>query len=103
MVDFAKEIALASERLADAVTAEMELEDNRHTVKFAAITRIMNSGDNPLTGKAHSFSSADAIVHSDSQYADYLEQLRGAVERRILARGSYDASIARARLHAETT
>jgi hypothetical protein len=102
MADFAKEIETAAQRLAVAVKTEMEMEDNRHNVKFGAIGRIMSAGDNPLTGKPHSFSSAEAGVHGDSQYADYLAQLRIAVENRILARGSYDAALARARLSNET-
>jgi hypothetical protein len=96
--NFSTLILSATQQLADAVKTEMTLEDNRHSVKLAAITRIMNSGDNPLTGKPHSFSSAEAMVHSDQQYADYLGQLREAAYNRIMARGAYDAALAGARL-----
>ncbi|NBT75296.1 hypothetical protein EBZ80_13845 [bacterium] len=99
--DYVKNIEQAATRLADAVKATMTLEDNRHAVKMAAINRIMKSGDNPLTNKPHSFSSAEALVHSDAQYADYLEQIREAEYSRILARGAYDAALAAARLQSE--
>lgn len=94
-------IESAAKVLADAVKHEMELEAQRHVVKLAAVTRIMTSGDNPLTGKPHSFSSAEAIVETDQQYASHLEQLRNATYERILARGGYDSALAQARLTAE--
>lgn len=95
VVDAIEQAAL---RLADAVMAESTLEDNRHNVKMFAVERIMRSGDNPLTGKPHSFSSAEAVVNSDPEYAAYLERVRNAVRARILARGGYDAALAAARL-----
>jgi hypothetical protein len=76
----------------------MQLEDHRAVVKLTAIDRIMRSGDNPMTGKAHSFSSAEAMVNTDEEYQNYLAKIRDAVRQRILARGSYDASLAAARL-----
>ena len=100
MSDFGKKIEKAAEALADAVLKETELEDGRITEKLAAIERIMNSGDNPLTGKPHSFSSAEAMVNTDSSYQDYLHRQRQAVRDRILARGHYDAAVAEARLQA---
>lgn len=81
---------------ADTVVREMELEDTRHRVKIAAIDRIMKGGDNPMTGKPHSFSSAEALVHTDSEYTAHLEQQREAARARILARGAYDAALAAA-------
>jgi hypothetical protein len=98
MTNFAQAIEDAAAKLATAVEAEMALEDNRHTVKLAAISRIMLGGENQLTGKPHSFSSAEAAVSTDSAYAEHLEQLRTAARERILARGSYDAAVAAARL-----
>lgn len=97
----ADDINSAAADLADAVRRESELEDNRINVKMAAIERIMRAGDNPLTGKPHSFSSAEALVNTDETYASYLGQLRDAVHARIIARGAYDAAIATARLTAE--
>lgn len=93
----------ATHRLADAVTAEQALEDNRINVKLAAIERIMASGDNQFTGKPHSFSSAEAIVNTDADYQLYLERQRDAVRERILARGAYEAVLAGAALDAATT
>ena len=94
------DIEVAAHNLADAVTAEQTLEDNRINVKLAAIERIMAAGDNPLTGKPHSFSSAEAAVGTDSDYQSYLERQRSAVRTRILAKGNYDAAVAAARLGA---
>ena len=84
--------------LAEAVTAEMALEDARHTVKMAAIERIIKSGDNPLTGKPHSFSSAEATVSGDAEYSRHLSALRDAAAVRIFARAKYDAALAAARI-----
>lgn len=97
---FTTNIETAAARLADATVAEMALEDSRINAKLAAIDRIMSAGDNQLTGKPHSFSSAEGIVNTDAQYQDYLERQRDAVRQRIIARGAYDAAIAAARLHA---
>lgn len=91
----------AAAKYAKAVENEMTIEDNRVTAKMAAVERIMRSGDNPLTGKAHSFSSAEALVNSDRDYADYLGTARAAAVARILARGAYDAALAEARLAAK--
>lgn len=91
-------IEAKAEAFADAVVHEMELEDTRHHVKIAAIERIMRGGDNPMTGKAHSFSSAEALVNTDAEYAAHLEKQRDAARARILARGAYDAAIAAAKV-----
>lgn len=91
-------IHAAATNLADATAAEMRLEDERITFKLAAIDRIMSRGDNPLTGKPHSFSSAEGVVNTDEEYQAYLGRIRSAVRDRIIARGAYDAAIAEARL-----
>ena len=98
MSDYATKIEQAAVTLADAVVHEMELEDTRHVVKLNAIEYIMGSGDNKLTGKPHSFSSAEALVHTDDSYAAHLTKLRHAARDRILAKGRYDAALASARL-----
>ena len=97
-MDYAKNIEIAAEALATAVEHEMMLEDNRHVVKLNAIEHIMSSGDNKMTGKPHSFSSADAMVHTDDIYAAHLKKLREAARDRIIAKGRYDAACATARL-----
>jgi hypothetical protein len=98
--NFVDAINAAARNLADAVAHEQSLEDARANVKLAAIERIMKSGDNSLTGKPHSFSSAEAVVNTDSEYQAYLERQRDAVRARILAKGAYDAATAAARLEA---
>jgi hypothetical protein len=93
-----KKIEQATAELAEAVTHETALEDRRAIVKLEAVERIMRSGDNSLTGKPHSFSSAEAIVNTDPTYQDYLAQQRDAVRARILARGAYEAALVAAHL-----
>lgn len=99
LTGFVHDIENTSRELAAAVTAEQTLEDARINVKLAAIERIMRA-DNPLTGKPHSFSSAEAIVGTDSEYQAYLERQRAAVHARILAKGRHEAALAAASLAA---
>lgn len=91
-------VADAANALADATAAEMKLEDERITHKLAAIDRIMSSGDNSMTGKPHSYSSAEGIVNTDEQYQEYLGRIRSAVRDRIIARGRYEAALVEAKL-----
>lgn len=98
IMEYTDDIVKAAEALAQATVHETELEDNRITVKMAAIERIMSAGDNPMTGKPYSFSAAEAVVNSDSEYQQYLAEQRQAVRGRIIARGVYDAAVAKARL-----
>lgn len=100
-MDYAQHIVDAGDMLAAAVKEEMTLEDERANVKFAAIERIMRAGDNPLTGKPHSFSSAEAQVHTDFDYSEYLGRCREAAAKRIRAKAQYEAAVAAARLQAE--
>jgi len=101
MSKYEKQIETATANLAEAVFHETRLEDGRIMEKLAAIERIMAAGDNPLTGKAHSFSSAEAVVNTDPAYQDYLAEQREAVRARILARGAYEAALVTAHLAAK--
>jgi len=96
-------IKVTCENYKKTVLAEMSLEDNRARVKMAAVQKIMRAGDNPMTGKPHSYSSAEAIVNTESEYADYLAKMREAAANRISARGAYDAALAEARLMSAVT
>ena len=87
----------AAELYAKARAAEMELEDNRPAHKQVAILRIIKSGPNPLTGKPHSASSAEAVVETDAGYAAYRKLQREAVITAITAGGNYEAAKFRAR------
>jgi hypothetical protein len=100
MRNVVKQIEEAYKNYAAAVELTQALEDGRQAVKNAAAERIMRGGDNPLTGKPHSFSSADAIVNTDAEYAEYLAKVRAASVARILARGAVDAALAVARVGA---
>lgn len=82
---------------AKARAAVMELEDNRPAHKQAAILRIIETGPNPLTGKQHSASSAEAVVETDAGYAAYRKLQREAVITEITAGGNYEAAKFRAR------
>lgn len=93
-----KNIADATEHYAQSVANEMSVEDGRTAVKMAAVQRIMAAGDNPMTNKPHSFSSAEAIVNTDRDYSDYLAKLRETVSNRILARGRYESALLEAQL-----
>jgi hypothetical protein len=84
-----------------AVGQEQQIEDERPAAKHAAILRVMASGPNEQTGKAHSASSAEAIVEMEPGYADYLKRRRDAVMFTILQRCERD--IAHAALLATTT
>lgn len=99
-MDYAKHIVDAGDVLAAAVKEEMTLEDERANIKFAAIERIMKAGDNQLTGKPHSFSSAEAQVHTDFDYSEYLSRCREAAAKRIRAKAQYEAAVAAAHLQA---
>jgi hypothetical protein len=90
----ANNIRNAAKNLSDAVRRQMTLEKDRAAIKLAAISRIIASGDNPLTGKPHSFSSADAVVHTDADYDNHLSQLVDATCNKLIAVGEYDAAIA---------
>lgn len=88
----ADKIVAAGNELADAVFYEMKLMDERHVVKMQAIDDIMASGDNPKTGKPHSFSSAEALVESHRDYAAHLSKLREAARDRVIAKAKYDGA-----------
>ena len=91
-MSLADDIRTAGKNLADAVFDEQKLEIDRPVVKLAAIERIMASSANTLTGKPHSFSSAEAAVHTDSAYRNYLLDLADAGRKTIIARAEYDAA-----------
>lgn len=92
-------IITAGDRLAEAKERELRLEDMRPAHKMDAILRIMQ-GTNPLTGKAHSASSAEAVVETDAEYAAYRAAQREATVAVIKARAYYECTIARARMAA---
>lgn len=97
--EYAKDIEDAADALADAVAVEMKLEDDRPIVKQRAVLRIVGT-ENPLTGKPHSASSAEAVVETDAEYYDYRATQRQAVIAKIRAAGAYEAAKAIARLAA---
>lgn len=77
-------VEAAGRRYAEAVDRELALEVARVTIKREAIGRIMRDS-NPLTGKPHSASSADAVVEMDADYAAHLQAIRAAVMEKNLA------------------
>jgi len=99
MHQLAQDIMAAGEALADAVAHEQMLEDRRPDFKQAAILRLMQT-TNPATTKPHSGSSAESVVETDADYAQYRARQREAATRTILARARYRATIANADLYA---
>lgn len=97
-MNYADNIRNAAKNLSDAVRRQMTLEKDRHNIKLAAITRIIAAGDNPMTGKPHSFSSAEAAVHSDMEYDACLTNIIDATCDKLIAVGEYDAAIAEAQM-----
>lgn len=97
MHPLAQDISTAGETLADAIAHEQMLEDRRAEFKQAAILRLMQT-TNPATNKLHSGSSAESVVETDPEYAQYRERQRDAVTRTLLARARYHAAIANAHL-----
>jgi hypothetical protein len=94
----ADNIRSAAKDLAETIRQQMTLEKDRHTIKVAAIDRIIKSGDNPMTGKPHSFSSAEAQVHADAEYDAHLSKIIDSTVAKILAVGNYDAAVAEAEI-----
>ena len=70
---------------AEATHEAMRLEYERPMQKHAAILRIMEQ-PNPATGKAHSYSSAEALAETDAEYAAFLKEQREHARHAILAR-----------------
>lgn len=85
-------VRLAARQLAEAREREMQVEHERPIKKMAAIARLMQF-PNELTGKAHSYSSAEAVVESDTEYAAYLATCRMAVMNTIKARAEYEIAV----------
>ena len=96
-MDHAKNVLDTGMAMADAIKHVIDLETRRHTVKMACIDRIMKAGDNPLTGKPHSFSSAEAAVGTDAEYIRYLDELSLATHAKIAAEVRYEAARTAAR------
>jgi len=82
---------------ADKAREEMRLEAERPIVKYAAVTRIMNS-ENPLTHKQHSASSAEAIVETDEEYRAHLLNQRNTVHAKNRAWTDAESAFFRANL-----
>ena len=73
---------------ADAVHTLATLEDQRHLFKLAAIERLAANSTQPISGKPHSYSSAESLAETDEAYASYLAELREAARQRILVAAS---------------
>jgi len=99
MHDYAQDIVMAGRKLAEAVTAEMELEAKKAGEKSDAIRRLIGS-ENLETGKAHSASSAEKIVETDRAYADFLATQRDATYKKLVACAEYDAAVVAGKLAA---
>jgi hypothetical protein len=94
------QVQATGDELAAAIERVMQLEDGRALVKAEAIRRMVGT-ENPLNGKPHSASSAEAIVESDAEYAGYRKQQRDAEVEKHRAYAAYEAARLSARLAVE--
>lgn len=85
------DIERAAERLAIAVRAEMELEDERPIVKAEAVKRIMARDGIAAT-------PAEKIVETDDVYAAHRRKQYAAVVEKQQAYGAFEAAKRRADL-----
>jgi hypothetical protein len=92
------EVERAGAELARLTVEEARLEHERHTVKLAAILRLMEQ-ENPTTKKLHSATSAADYVVTDARYAAYLAHQREVTAERIVARTRLTAANLTAQLH----
>lgn len=76
---------------------ESDLEAERCTVKSAAILRILGE-QNPLNGKPHSATSAEAVVETDPEYRAYLATQSETVFAKNMAWAGMESFKLRARL-----
>jgi hypothetical protein len=88
----------AGERAATAHDRVTRLEDDRAKYKAEAIQRLMQT-QNPLTGKLHSASSAEAVVETDELYASYRMMQREAEVERWRSLAAFSAAKLIARLN----
>lgn len=87
----------AGERKADAVARCIVLEDQRPVIKARCVAEWVGA-ENPINGKPHSASSAEAIIESHPVYAEHRALQRQAEVDKILAFARYDAAKLRATL-----
>lgn len=76
---------------------EMLLQHTKPLAKHDAICRIMAT-ENKLTGKAHTATSAEAIVEADAAYAAHLQQMRIVVGNKLKADSEMQAAKLRAQI-----
>jgi hypothetical protein len=91
LTDVLNQFEAASVQLRDAIRACDRWLVEKPVEKMAAIARIM-TGSNPLTGKGHSASSAEAIVETDPEYAAFLAQGTANTLARLEAETRYRAA-----------
>lgn len=89
-------IKTATEGLVEARDIVAALEDQRPLKKRDAILRLIGT-ENPLTGKPHSASSAEAIVESDPAYAAHRLEQRRAEADVLFARANYEIALLKAK------
>lgn len=91
------QVEALAQRHAALTHRESELEAERPLAKLEAIRRVMVM-QNGLTGKAHSYSSAEAQVETDAEYSAYLKVQRNVVLEKGLTWANLEAARLRARL-----
>lgn len=84
--------------LADAIRAEQQAIAERDDYLSALVNSIIGS-PNPLTGKPHSLSSAEAAAKEDARYKELAAARTEAECARVLYSAYYDMAKLTARLH----
>lgn len=79
----------AGEAYATALAEESRLHSLRGLEKAQAIGRIVGTED-PLTGRAHSATSAEKVVEQDGAYSLFLSECRASVITRIQRETEYE-------------
>lgn len=95
--DALTEYRQARAELVRMVEAELDDDARRPAAKQQAIQRIMQ-GTNPLTGKPHSASSAEAIVETDAEYAAWLANHRAIIVAKMHAQTRAELALESAKM-----
>lgn len=94
-------IEQAAERLATAMRAVQELEDERPNIKSDCIAEMIGAPDPLKPNGVHSASSAEKVVESHARYAAHRQRQASAEVEKHRAYGAYEAAKLRARLAVE--
>ncbi len=90
-----------ADKLAQAIRAVQELEDERPNIKSACIAEMIGTPDPLKPSGVHSASSAEKVVESHARYAAHRQLQANAEVEKHRAYGAYEAAKLRGRLAVE--